>query len=117
MNVWVGGHNLKARRRIEKLLPATGRRPTGAVDAAFIAPETVGEAVYFAGKLRNRLRPAGQIWVVCASRESQGQVQVKEVFSALVNNGFRQVGHAAFSVELTCDCYEPLAHGEIASQI
>jgi hypothetical protein len=68
MRVWVGGHNLEARREIERLLVGTVRPPTGSIDKAFIAPLTVDEAVHFARKLLTRLVSDGLIAVVYARK-------------------------------------------------
>ena len=62
--LWVGGHNLAAKREIEKYLTGTVRPATGPVDMAFITPEVIDEAVYFASKIRARLSPEGSLCVV-----------------------------------------------------
>ncbi len=68
MRVWVGGHNVEARREIERHLDDTLRPPTGSIDKAFIAPQSVDEAIHFARKLLTRLVPDGSIWVVYAHK-------------------------------------------------
>ncbi len=68
MRVWVGGHDIEARREIERHLDGTPRPPTGSIDKAFIAPQSVDEAVHFARKLLTRLVPDGSIWVVYARK-------------------------------------------------
>ena len=62
--VWVGGHNVAARRATEIHLAGTARPPTGPIDLAFIAPESIDEAVYFAQKISPRLVQDAVIWVV-----------------------------------------------------
>lgn len=66
--VWVGGHNLEARRAAESLLVNVTHPPEGPIDRGFITPQTVDEAVYFAVKLRPRLIPGGVVWVVVPQR-------------------------------------------------
>jgi len=62
--VWVGGLDVGARRVVEELLAGAVRPPEGPIDAAFICPAAVDEAVYFAGKLRPRIGCRGAIWIV-----------------------------------------------------
>jgi len=71
LRVWVGGHNVEARREIERHLDGTLRPPTGAIDKAFITPQSVDEAVHFARKLMTRLVPDGTIWVVYVRRVTE----------------------------------------------
>lgn len=66
--VWVGGHNLAARRAVEALLLNVTHPPEGPIDRAFITPQTVDEAGYFAVKLRTRLVPDAVVWVVVPQR-------------------------------------------------
>lgn len=66
--VWVGGHNQGARRAVEALLVNVTHPPEGPLDRAFITPQTVDEATYFAGKIRVRLVPDGVIWIVVPQR-------------------------------------------------
>jgi hypothetical protein len=71
MRVWVGGHNVDVRRYIERHLSGTIRPPIGPVHKAFIAPQSVDEAVHFTRKLLTRLVPNGSIWVVIARDASE----------------------------------------------
>lgn len=64
--VWLGGHNVACRIRLEPLLASCQRPPTGVLDAALIAPRSSDEAVYFAAKLQPRLVSGGLIWIVFA---------------------------------------------------
>lgn len=71
VRVWVGGHNVDAKREIERHLAGLDRPPTGAIDLAFIAPLTVDEAVHFAGKLVDRLSPNAVIWALLWQQAAQ----------------------------------------------
>lgn len=68
--VWVGGHNQPARSILEQRLTHTCRPPTGPLDAAFIVPRTIDEAVYFADKVSARLVDGGAIWLLSLSDQS-----------------------------------------------
>ena len=60
----MGGHNVEAKREIERLVAGLARPVTGPLDAAFVAPVDEDEALYFAWKLRGRLLPGGQVWII-----------------------------------------------------
>jgi hypothetical protein len=65
--VWVAGHNARTKAEVDNLLSGAVRPPTGPVDIAFIVPDSVGEAEYFASKVRPRLTPEGSLWVVLSA--------------------------------------------------
>jgi len=65
--IWLGGHNLDARRAVEPFLKGTLRPAKGPIDAAFIVARTDDEEAYFSNKLRPRLAHAGAIWVIARS--------------------------------------------------
>ncbi len=96
--VWVGGHNLEARREIEGFLEGTERPPTGPLDLGFIAPITGDEAIYFAGKLRLRIVPTGLLWVVCPNgfspRSDEFAGDMDDVVIGLFELGFSESGRA-----------------------
>jgi hypothetical protein len=62
--VWVGGHNLNAKRVIAPFLTKTIRPARGPIDTAFLTPQSADEAIYFAAKLWNRMGPGGRLWIV-----------------------------------------------------
>lgn len=62
--VWVGGHNLAAKRAIVPFLVEAARPPTGPLDAVFIASDTPEEADYFLHKLARRLPTDGTAWII-----------------------------------------------------
>ena len=64
MSVWIGGHQIEAKRAIEPYLLPTTRPATGPIDVAFITPETPEEAVYFTDKIAPRLVQNAMIWVI-----------------------------------------------------
>ena len=45
MRVWIGGHQIEAKRIIEPYLTNATRPPTGEIDIAFITPESLDEAL------------------------------------------------------------------------
>jgi len=61
--VWVGGHDIDAKRAIESLVAGCARPPAGPIEAAFVAPLDEDEALYFAAKVRPRLVDGGQLWI------------------------------------------------------
>jgi len=61
--IWIGGHNSKARFALENRLRGAVRPLVGELEAAFLTPESMDEAVYFAQKLRPRLAPSGILWI------------------------------------------------------
>lgn len=64
IRVWVAGHNLAAKREIDRYLSGAVRPPSGPVDVAIIVPESDDEAVYFATKIERRLAAGGSVYVV-----------------------------------------------------
>lgn len=65
--VWIGGHDRAARRIAGSWLGHQPHPPTGPIDVAVITPKSIQEAIYFAEKLRDRLRPAGVLWIMASS--------------------------------------------------
>ncbi len=84
LRVWVGGHDQNARREVEDRLAGAARPQTGRIDLAFITPQSVDEAVYFAGKLRNRLVANGALWVVYPCPGSVRKAEFANAAEALV---------------------------------
>jgi len=85
VRVWVGGHNLEAKRAVASFLTGTVRAPDGPWDLAFITPEAPDEADYFLGKLAGRLPPGAKAWVVrAAGPDNAGDdaVRLSETFVA-----------------------------------
>lgn len=60
----MGGHNVKAKRKLEPLIAGAARPGAGRIDQAFVAALDEDEALYFAAKLRSRFAASGQLWVV-----------------------------------------------------
>ena len=113
--VWVGGHNVEARREIESFLEGTERPPTGALDLGFIAPQTADEAVYFAGKLRHRIVPTGLVWVVypntSSPREDEFSGNLNDMVIGLFERGFTEAGRAQVGDNYTSTGFRPAAIG------
>lgn len=63
VRVWVGGHDRRARKFVERSLASveTVRPPEGPLDAAFITPQQADEAAYFLHKVTPRLNPSGVV--------------------------------------------------------
>lgn len=110
--VWVGGHNVEARREIETYLMGTQRPPTGPLDLGFLAPQTADEAVYFAGKLRHRIAPTGLLWVVYpiphSPRADEFAGDIDEVVISLFELGFTEIGRAQVSNNYTSTGFRPV---------
>ncbi len=100
LRVWVGGHNPNAKREVQERLAGTVRPQTGRIDLAFITPQSVDEAVYFASKLRNRLAAGGAIWVVYPGPGSAEQ--------AGFTNAAEALAEAMASCELTQSATVPV---------
>jgi len=94
--VWLGGHDTKLRGLIERRLVGVRRPPTGPLDAAFITPLCVEEAVHFAGKLRKRLVESGILTVFHAvSTGTDGRrtsIAPDELNKAMRRVGFTRMG-------------------------
>jgi len=111
--VWVGGHNVEARREIERYLEGTDRPPTGPLDLGFLAPQTADEAVYFAGKLRTRIVPIGLLWIVYpiphSPRADEFSGDIDDVVIGLFELGFTESGRAQVGNNYTSTGFRPAA--------
>ena len=92
--VWIGGHNAAAKRMIQAHLAGMARPPTGPIDAGFIAPASADEAIYFADKLRPRLRPGGAVWIVypatCSTDHAEFDGTRQDLITGLSELGFSE---------------------------
>ena len=99
--VWVGGHSTVAKREIEPLLDGASRPAEGPLDAGFVTPQSVDEAVYFASKLRSRVSPAGVIWIIHPTPQSVHRAAFsgnpEDLAVELFSRGFTEVGHATIT--------------------
>ena len=94
--MWVGGHNIGSRREIEEHLTGTARPPTGPIDLAFISPESIDEAAYFAKKITPRLVEGAVIWVVwpkAATPKEKAAINVTDLNRSMAEH------RAAFGLE------------------
>jgi hypothetical protein len=94
--VWLGGHRRAGKRVLAELLRDSPRSADGAVDAAFVVPETLDEWVYFAAKVGRRLAPGGMCWLVlpCPGASLAGatvQAGVEPFLGAATSLGYRRV--------------------------
>ena len=109
--VWVGGHNVEARREIETYLMGTERPSTGPLDLGFLAPQTADEAVYFAGKLRSRIVASGLLWVVYpiphSPRADEFSGEIDDVVIGLFELGFTEIGRTQVSNNYTSTGFRP----------
>lgn len=64
MQVWVGGHNLDAKRAVAPLLADTTRPAEGPLDVAIVCPAGPDEAVYFCRKVLPRMSSGSRLYVV-----------------------------------------------------
>jgi hypothetical protein len=64
VRVWSGGHHDAAKRVLLARLTGATRPRHGMIDLGFLAPASVDEAIYFAGKILPRLKPPATIWII-----------------------------------------------------
>jgi len=64
MRVWVGGHNLDAKRAAAPLLADANRPSEGPLDVAIVCPSAPDEAVYFCRKVLPRMSRGSSLYVV-----------------------------------------------------
>jgi hypothetical protein len=62
--VWSGGHHEAAKKLLLAQLTGVTRPRHGLIDVGFLAPASVDEAAYFAGKIIPRLKPPATMWIV-----------------------------------------------------
>lgn len=109
LRVWVGGHDPNAKREVEKRLAGAVRPQTGCIDLAFITPQSVDEAVYFAGKLRVRLVADGALWVVYPGlgsiREAEFANAAKTLVGAMAKCEFAQSATVPVGVKYVSSCF------------
>lgn len=67
IRIWLGGHDVAARRAILANLTGFEQLGIGQLDIGIITPASLGEAVYFAVKLLPRLVEGGQLWLAVAT--------------------------------------------------
>lgn len=124
--VWLGGHDLRTRRIIEKHLAGAFRPPTGPIDAALIAPKTNDEALYFACKLRNRVVAKGILWIIIPNpgstkidaRPGAGETLVEAMLALdFADAGSIPVGaeHSAYGFRAQIGPGQPSAPGQSPS--
>ena len=124
--VWLGGHNLHARRKVDKYLAGTVRPPTGPIDTALIAPKTLDEALYFACKLRDRVVAKGIFWIIIPNPGSTKDDALTSVGDTLVEAmlvlGFADAGSLPVGAEHSANGFhdrigrgQPTAPGESPS--
>lgn len=89
MRVWVGGHQIQAKKIIEPYLIHATKPPTGEIDIAFVAPESLDEAVYFSQKIQHRLTPHAMIWIVI-DNEMNIDLTVEALTRKLETAGFSE---------------------------
>lgn len=83
--IWVGGSNKDTRREVERNLSGMSRPPFGSLDAAIITPSTNEEAAYFAVKLKPRLTPDANVWVVVPSTDNSTAESAIDPMSGLIS--------------------------------
>lgn len=86
MRVWVGGHNLAAKRVVEPFLTDTTRPPTDSIDIALIAPESAEEAAYFLVKIEARLEQDGIAWIILPPNAAANDLSGHAVEAALARH-------------------------------
>jgi len=64
MRIWVGGHNLDAKRAVAPFLVGVARPVEGPLDVAVVCPSAPDEAAYFCSKVRSRLAAGSRLYVL-----------------------------------------------------
>ncbi len=100
--VWVGGHNLDARRVVERHLKDAIRPTLGPLDVAFITPNSADEAAYFASKLLERLAEGACIWVV----RDVGRAHADDTVTALGELGLSRPRIVQIDSQLQGEAFE-----------
>ncbi len=96
-SVWIGGNNIRARSEIEAVAESLRGLPEHPIDCAFITPNAVDEASYFAEKLRSRLVADATVWVAWSSLDQDG---LSAISSGLGAVGFDGIGDVTLSADL-----------------
>lgn len=109
MRVWVGGHQIQAKRIIEPYLTHAIKPPTGEIDIAFVAPESLDEAAYFSEKIQPRLTPDAMIWVVI-SKEANFDFSVEALTRKLEPAGFFEKKKVSISEKFIATGYTTPSH-------
>lgn len=116
--IWVGGHHREARRLVDQRLADAARPPSGSLDAGFIVPKSIEEAVYFATKLSARLTAEGSLWVIYPRTAPPGATEsfptAERLREALERAGFTPTSTSALSANLSASLFHRVnirAHG------
>ena len=94
LRVWVGGHDRVVKRALVSALTDTVSPPTGKLDAALVAADSIDEAAYFARKVWPRLEAGGSLCLIisktdsesadCDSRDSDASVDLPPAVAMLI---------------------------------
>lgn len=107
--IWVGGHNREGRRLVDQRLADAARPPTGHLDAGFVVPKSIEEAVYFATKLSARLTADGSLWVIHPRTAPPGATEsfpdAERLRDALETAGFTSTSASAFTADLSASLF------------
>lgn len=102
---WVGGHNLEAKAALEPLVADVQRPAEGPLDIGLIAPLSVEEGLYFAGKLAGRLTPQAVVWIVYPRSQTPQAAAYTGTLDDLVlgmfQRGYVELGTASVSEAFT----------------
>jgi hypothetical protein len=88
--LWIGGHEVRVRRAIEREMIQCDRPSAGPIDVLLITPISAEEAAYFAEKHLERLSESGMLVLATASTEgnsSRPSLQV-QASAALEERGW-----------------------------
>jgi len=105
-SIWIGGHDTDGKRLVHHLLIDMPKPPFGPIDAAFVTPESVDEAVHFTQKLSTRLGPGKRLWVLTPKNKPSQQATIWiDLDNRMFEMGFTKV----VSVDVE-PCYEALGY-------
>ncbi len=88
--VWIGGHQLEAKKLATTICVGITKPPTGPLDAAIITPITSEEAAYFATKLQSRLISGGNIWIIVAENTDHNAQASQTTLESLTDDCARE---------------------------
>jgi len=90
--IWLGGHAGDSKRRLHLLLVDHPRPPLGPINAGFVTPESVDEAIHFAQKLSKRLGPGKRLWILIPRRHQTDESATwRDLDHRMFDQGFTRI--------------------------
>ncbi len=90
--IWLGGHAVDSKRRLHLLLIDQPRSPIGPIEAGFITPASVDEAIHFAQKLSSRLGPGKRLWILIpCNHQTDKSATWRDLDNRMFEQGFTKI--------------------------